>query len=181
MLDNGRGLGGGREKTELWSRAVECISPAAASPSSQLPHCELSGQLTTDPPGRNKCSIGSENVAAFPGGAGHQSAESGDISTTRLMTSRGRHHPTGRHPGLPIPPWRSCGTAGESGSPLPQLPAAELAVFCQESWVPKPILGQSFPLWLLSQAGGLGPHTSFLDEASSSSEILRFEEIMPRT
>ncbi|EDL04059.1 mCG140896 [Mus musculus] len=45
--------------------------------------------------------------------------ESGDSSTTRLTTSRGCHHPTGRHPGLSNPPWRNCGTAEESGSPLP--------------------------------------------------------------
>lgn len=74
MPGKGRGLGGGeREKTELWSRAVECIPPAA-SPFSQLPHGELNDRLTIDPLGRNKCSIGPENMAGFPGGAGHQLA-----------------------------------------------------------------------------------------------------------
>ncbi|EDL86908.1 rCG50528 [Rattus norvegicus] len=74
-----------------------------------------SDQFTTDPLGR-KCCMGSQ----IPGGAGLRPALSLEIfSTTRLTTSRGHHHPTGRHPGQSIPPWRNRGTAEESGSPLP--------------------------------------------------------------
>lgn len=119
MLGKGRGIrGGGAEKAELWSRAVEYIS-LAASPSSQLPQCELSDQLTTDPPGRNKCCMGSQNMARFPGGAGHQAALSLEIvSPQGSRPAEGATIPQGGTQDSPILPGET-GTAEESGSPLP--------------------------------------------------------------